>query len=851
MNTSDQPANGERSIPPNTVPGNSFRAINWYPQQVSWVADPFSSDSVAYNYPLSFRACGRLDLRALQRSLEEISRRHDALRSIFEVRHGVLIQSVLPPQPFNLATVDLTAQNVEAREPEARRLAVQENGRPFRLDWELPLRATVVMLGSDDHIVLITTHHIVFDDWSADVFLNELSLLYSAYASGEGSPLPPVALTYRQFAFQILGLNFERELEFWRKRLADRTGFHHLVSDRSKASLRRFTGAHEGFQFPAEISTAIRRLCQRESVSPFMSLVGAFQCLLARHSGEYDIGIGCAVANRNSTEVESLIGPICNRILLRTDLSGAPTYREVLNRVRNVALDAYVHQAIPFGDVLDAMPGLARQLPSPFQVLMVFQSGEKRLPDLVGLRVTQFPVESRTTGFDLDVRLLQDGAEDLRVDIRYNVSLFTCEKVRQILEGYRRTIELMIRAPDHGIWDLPLQGAVEKEPLVVLESPETRASASRDEIDRQLQKLWEEVLGVQSVGMHDNFFELGGDSLGAARLFAKIQQKFHLTLPLSTVLEAPTIEALAGVLRDHRSQSRRTSLVALQPQGSRPPIFCIHARTGDVFPFRGFPKHLGPDQPLYGLQSQALSGGSPHFSVNEMAAHYLRELQSVRPHGPYYLFGFSFGGLVAFEIAQQLRSEREEVAFLGMLYTPPPGSLEDYPLPRFSSLRQRVSNKLGELRSLSAREKFQRLSLNALYLSRLALRSARVDGWRLIAKRFGNKTAARLGRHVMDINYVHVAAAKNYRPTGVYPGRITFFVPEAYLGSYGYAVEAETGWSPFAAGGLDLVHIPNREGIPVETAIIEVVSDRLKSSIEIGLSQLPVPAARIRNTTSH
>jgi len=851
MNTPYELTNGDWSIFPNDVPRNSFRAINWYSQQVSWVTDPFSSDSIAYNYSLNFRVRGRLDLSALQRSLEEISRRHDALRSIFQLQCGVLIQSVLSPQPFHLACVDLSARNAEARESDARRLAALELGRPFHLDSELPLRATVVTLASDEQIVLITTHHIVFDDWSADIFLNELSLLYGAYVSGDDSPLSPVSLTYRKFALQTRGADLESDLEFWKERLRDRAGFHHLVPDRSDTSARQFKGSHEGFQFSADVAAAIRKLCHRERVSPFICFLGAFQCVLARHSGEHDIGVGCAVANRNSTEVESLIGPICNRILLRTDLSGALTYRELLNRVRNVALDAYAHQAMPFGDVLGAMPALVQRLRSPFQVLMVFQSGGRKLPDLLALEVTHFSVESKTTGFDLDVRLLQGSAEELRLDIRYDVSLFTCERIRQILEDYRRTIELMIRVPDHGIWDLPLTSAVEKEPLAVLEYPEARRSASRDDIDKQLQKIWEEILGVQTPGIQDNFFELGGDSLGAARLFARIQQRFDVTLPLSALLEAPTIERLADVLRDRRLPSGRTSLVALQSRGSRPPIFCIHARTGDVFSFRGFPKYLGPDQPLFGLQSQALGGGPPHFTINEMAAHYLRELRSVRPHGPYYFFGFSFGGLVAFEIARQLCMEHEEVAFLGMLYTPPPGSLEDYPLPRFSSLRRRVSKKLNELRSLGVRDRFRRLSLNALYLSRLSLRSARVDGWRIITKRFGNKTAELLGRHVMDINDVHVAAAKNYRPTGVYPGRITFFVPEAYLDSYGYTVEAETGWSPFAAGGLDLVRIPNREGIPVESAIIEAVSDTLRSSIDMELSPLQLPAARKTNPASY
>jgi amino acid adenylation domain-containing protein len=339
------------------------------------------------------------------------------------------------------------------------------------------------------------------------------------------------------------------------------------------------------------------------------------------------------------------------------------------------------------------------------------------------------------------------------------------------------------------------------------------------------------LLKRESVSVTDDFFMLGGHSLLGAQLIARINQKFHVKLPLSTLLETRTIEGLAKILQSQESPSRWTSLVALQPRGRRPPIFCVHPGPGDVFSFREFPKYLGDDQPVYALQSRGLTGGAPHFDVRNMARHYVSELRTVQPEGPYSLVGLSFGGLVAFEMAQTLLQQGQDVAFLGMWYTPQPEFLEASISPQVSSIGERIARKVNELRSLGAAQKLKHLSLDALYLSRIVSRAVKVEMWRFIAGKFGDRAAEQLGKYLPDLHYFHIAAAENYRPERTFPGRITLFLPAGH--PFASAASADGGWNHFAGEGIELVEIPagDRAGAQI-AASAETVCNVLKAAVE-------------------
>lgn len=339
------------------------------------------------------------------------------------------------------------------------------------------------------------------------------------------------------------------------------------------------------------------------------------------------------------------------------------------------------------------------------------------------------------------------------------------------------------------------------------------------------------LLKKDRVSVTDDFFMLGGHSLLGAQLIARINQSFHVKLPLSILLETRTVEGLAKILQRQESPSRWTSLVALQPRGRRLPIFCVHPGPGDVFSFREFPQYLGEDQPVYALQSRGLTGGAPHFDVRNMARHYVSELRTVQPEGPYSLIGLSFGGLVAFEMAQTLLQQGQEVAFLGMWYTPQPELLEASISPQVSSIGERIARKVNELRLLGAAQRLKHLSLDALYLSRILSRAAKVEVWRFIAGKFGDRTAERLGKYLPDLHYFHIAAAENYRPKRTFPGRITLFLP----GGHPFASAADPGgdWNHFAGEGVALVDIPAGDRAETQVAVsAETVCNALRAACE-------------------
>jgi thioesterase domain-containing protein/acyl carrier protein len=811
----------------------SFPAPRWYPQQQEWILEPETSDSVAYNYPVLLQVRGRLDSRALELALGEIVRRHEVFRAIFQIEDGEQIQLVVPPKDFTIRLFDLSELLLAARNSQCLNLVIEDASRAFDVRSDLLLRATLVRLAPEDHMLLLTTHHIVCDDWSVGILVNELFSLYDAYSLNETPALPPVRNSYREFARHLAARmrnrKFEARISFWKEQLGGGRNFYHLPTDRPRAIRCICVAAYQKSTFSPDVGRSIQRLSQCESVSQFMVLAAAFQCVLARISGHDDIGMAICVANRNSTETELLVGPFSNRIILRTNLAGNPTFRELLNRVRDTALDAYANQDIPFGEVVERVATVAESHRNPlFQVLMILQERGHNVVQSRGLEVQDVAFDATSTRYDLNVWLKFDESRGLDVSLQYNASLFEAATMRRILEMYRDVLAEMENNPAGHIRDSPDQRKSAASISTVAEPPNLGVVPPRDEIEKQMLEMWRQNLGTPSdgIGIRQDFFDLGGSSLQAMQLFEAIDNLFHMKLPVSTLLEARTIEAQAKIIRGGTALRNRSSLVLVQPAGSRPPLFCIHTHTGNVLFCRNFPKYAGPDQPIYGLQSQAARRDRPHFSVHEMASAYLQELKSVQAEGPYHLFGYSFGGLVAFEIARQLIAQGHRVDFLGMFNTPAPGSLRGWPLGQSSYLEKRIKNELRRLRVLGAKARSLHMLQNAWNFSRMVTRSVRTDAWRLSARILKRKTAEQLGAQVLDVEHINIAAAKNYRPSGVFPGRIVFFLAAEV--PYLYSVSPQAGWNPLACDGIEIVNVSESDTDPLEARFAKAVGDRLR-----------------------
>jgi len=652
---------------------DSFPAPKWYFQQMLWVQNPRHPENSAYNYPLALRMRGLSDRSPLERSLQEIVRRHQPLRSVFRIMEGRLIQIVLPPQSLPLPVVDLSNVCESTREAEALRFAVADANRPFDLSQGPLLRAKLWRLGPEDHLLLLTTHHIVSDNWSMAILLRELSVTYGAFSAGQPSPLAEVSCQYGDFVRRQQKRFEQKESEyiaFWKEQLAGRDGFHYVPPDHPQPQSQTYHGAHERLTLDRSLTDSLRALSPKEKVSPFMVLLAAFQCLLCRYSGQTDIGVASCVANRQSSQDERMVGHFSNHVIFRTRLADNSTLRAVLRQVRQTALTAYSYQDLPFGSVVEQLEtdsDASRN--NLFQALLVLTEAPKEKWSFPGLDVRPLPFDVGTTAFDLIVWLKLE--ETLEIDIQYNSDLFEPDTIRQILADYGTVLGIMSNNPEAQVGELGIAMLqMESRNHQRLEHAPHAYLGPRDSIESRLVKLWEAVLDKRPVGIEDDFFELGGTSLLAARLFAQIEEDFKLRIPLVTLVQAPTIKELAKVIHLPGSPDARHSLVTIQPGGDRPPLFCIHGESGHLLMYRSLARYLGADQPICGLQPQGLDGTqAPLTRIEDMAARYIKEMQVIQPDGPYFLAGYCMGGTIAFEIAQQLSGQGQRVDLLALLDT--------------------------------------------------------------------------------------------------------------------------------------------------------------------------------------
>ncbi len=346
----------------------------------------------------------------------------------------------------------------------------------------------------------------------------------------------------------------------------------------------------------------------------------------------------------------------------------------------------------------------------------------------------------------------------------------------------------------------------------------------RDELEKRLQKMWEELLEVQNIGVQQDFFELGGDSLLAMRLILNVERELAFKLPLSALLEVRTIEDLARTIRRHTAKSEWSSLVAVQPLGSRPPLFCVHSHTGDVMYCEYIARGAGSDQPIYGLQSRAVIGKSPHLRVEEMSEHYVREVRGIQPQGPYHFFGFCFGGMVAFDMARRLMECGEEVAFLGFYNSPAPGTLKGWPLGQFTYLKRRTRDEWRKLLAAERGEKVPHILRNIRNLRLMIQRTAAIETSEAFAKIRRDDGSLKS----LNLEAINIAAAKRFHPNHIFPGRITLFQSAEVAGIY--PIPPAEGWKNFAANGLEVIDVPVDKKGWRGTPFVETVGGRIANS---------------------
>ncbi|MEP0863487.1 condensation domain-containing protein [Funiculus sociatus GB2-A5] len=448
-----------------------------FAQQRLWFFDRLEPGSLQYISPVAIQLTGALDVPALEESLNEIVRRHEALRTTFVMVDGQPVQVIAPSLRWKLPVVFVRSLCDRDRDVQVQNAIAQETQQPFDLSQGPLLRTKLLQLDEEQHVLLLTIHHIISDGWSKGVLVREVAALYEAFSQGRPSPLPELPIQYADYAIwqrqRLQGQVLEAQMSYWKQQLSGNLSVLELPSDRPRPTVQTGQGATQSFGLPTNLSEQLKTLSQRENVTLFMTMLAAFKTLLYRYTRQDDILTGSSIANRNRAEFEGLIGFFVNTLVMRTDLSGNPSFRELLHRVRKVALEAYDHQDLPFEQLVETLQPTRNLSYHPlFQVWFSLNNAPMPALQLSGLSVSLLEVKSNTAQFDLSFDMMET-PQGLIGTVEYSTDLFVPATISRMLGHFQTLLEGIVANPNQRLSDLPLLTKSEQHITFMLEKEAT------------------------------------------------------------------------------------------------------------------------------------------------------------------------------------------------------------------------------------------------------------------------------------------------------------------------------------------------------------------------------------------
>lgn len=526
-----------------------------FAQQRLWFLDQLEPGSISYTLPNPVRLHGPLNVAALEAALSEIIRRHESLRTTFSSQGGQPFQVIHPPEPVRLFLVSLAGLPLSQQEAECRRHVREMTRQPWDLARGPLVRLLLLRLSADEHLLVITMHHIITDGWSMGLFASELATLYKAFSEGHPSPLPPPPLQYADYAVwqrkYLQGDVLNQHLNYWRKKLSGVSDLD-LPTDHPRPAIHRYRGARHEFTVPATTLDRVRRLTQEENATLFMTALAVFQVLLSRYSGQQDICVGTPIANRNRVELERVIGFFANTLVLRTQLSGSQTFRELLQSVRQTCLEAYEHQDLPFERLVDELKperNLSRQ--PLFQVMLILQTPVRSAVNAGNLTFGVQNRERETANFDL-LLLLVEEEHGLSGTLIYNADLFEPTTAERMSKHFARLTERLTSHPDQPIKTIPILEDAERQQILFewnkVPTPSLSAKFVHQLVDEQA-RLYPDHLAVHAPERMVYYGELVREANRLAhRLIARgVQPETVVGMCLKRSPEA--IVTLLGILK--------------------------------------------------------------------------------------------------------------------------------------------------------------------------------------------------------------------------------------------------------------------------------------------------------------
>ena len=467
-----------------------------FAQQRLWILDQMEPNNPMYNIPRSLRLRGKLDESALGKALNEIVRRHEPLRSWFGTEAGQPVQHIEPSLSLTVSEIDLTATPVAEREAKAKAVVAEEGYKPFDLSIAPLLRVILLKLDMEDHVLILVMHHIVSDAWSADVFMRELNALYEASLNGRPAELPEMTVQYADYAnWQrnwLQGKTMDEQLGFWRNQLAEAPPLLTLPTDRQRPEKQTFAGASMQSVLPADLCTSLKAVCKAEGVTLFMALLAGYQTMLSRLASQEQVVVGTDSANRFSVDTERMIGFFINLMPLKLDLTGDPSFREVLKRVRATTLACYGHQEMPFDKIVGELRPERSLSHNPIvQVLFVMQNAPSGAKTLGAIEVSNFSMPVTRSKFDVAVFAVER-AETIDCFWVYSTELFDASTVTNMAETFETLLRDALANPETTVSALNLFSDEQKKRM------KEERSARQQSSKKKLLNVQVKAIGVET-----------------------------------------------------------------------------------------------------------------------------------------------------------------------------------------------------------------------------------------------------------------------------------------------------------------------------------------------------------------
>jgi thioesterase domain-containing protein/acyl carrier protein len=634
-------------------------------QQTCWYLDRMSPGSATYNIAVRFLLSGPLKISLLEQALRSIVVRHEILRTRFVEKDGEPKQLVEPDATFSLPVTDLRGLPRAEREAESERLAAEEARVGFDVERGPLFRGRLIQTDNDQFVLLLTMHHIISDGWSVGIITDEMGSIYQALTQGSDAPLPPLPIQYGDYACWqqewISSGELDRQLDEIRSRL---DGFQplNIATDLARPSVSSNQSKICSLLLPRQLTNSLKEFSEQRGCTMFVTMLSALVVLLHLESKQTELTIRTQTAGRDRVELESLIGWFVNSIVLRVDGSGNPKFEELVDRVRQVVVDGFDYQQLPFERLMGAIrPSKSPSRHPPFQVNFIFQRDFVRPWRRSGVQLTPIPSKATGTFVDLNIFLVERD-DGWRASLDVNTDVFRIETGEYFLNCYQRILTTVARQANVRIASIPLPPR--PTPPAEAEHSETYSLDNyvppRNEHEEAVVEVWKKVLGTSAIGAYSNFFDLGGHSLKAVSLLAAIHQKFGKEINVSELFVDPTPAAMAEVISGIVTYSDARDLIPVQPQGVRPPFFLIG---GDHY-FRPLAKSIGLDQPFVGvplLKYRHLDIGKSRLAIAKELA---RVLASQHHGTPFLLGGWCADGLTAYEVGRALIDLGESVSLV-------------------------------------------------------------------------------------------------------------------------------------------------------------------------------------------